>query len=407
MTAIGPGVHGRASMPFRYQALDSNGAIVRGSLHAYDQMDAVAALAAQGLTPVQVQEERGGRIGARSRMPASELAVGLRIMATLLEAGLPLRRAASTFELLAPPHWAPVVDALRPALRDGRGLSAALEEARVQVPAVVTGIVRAGEAGAAVPAALHAAADLAEATAATRAAIRSALAYPTLLLVAGCLSAAVLVGVVLPRFAAILADIGQRLPATTRLVLDGATVLRRLAVPTLVAVVCGFALFDRWFRREESRLVVHQFLLRIPIVGDLRHATATGRGSTALSALLGTGLSTPAALAYGADAVGDVAVAHRMRAARTAVIGGRSLSSSLEATNAYTPGAIRLIRAGEESGRVPAMLAHAGRLESQRAQDHVKRLVRLLEPALILVFAGFVGLIAAALLQAVYTVRPT
>jgi len=65
-----------------------------------------------------------------------------------------------------------------------------------------------------------------------------------------------------------------------------------------------------------------------------------------------------------------------------------------------------LVRAGDEAGRLPAMLAQAAQLERDRATDGVRRLVRLLEPTLILLFAGVVALVAAALMQAVYSVRP-
>jgi len=82
------------------------------------------------------------------------------------------------------------------------------------------------------------------------------------------------------------------------------------------------------------------------------------------------------------------------------------LSHALEATQAATVTAVRLIRAGEESGRVAAMLEHAARIERDKANRVIRAGVRMLEPILLLVFASAVALIAAALLQAVYSVRP-
>jgi type II secretory pathway component PulF len=67
---------------------------------------------------------------------------------------------------------------------------------------------------------------------------------------------------------------------------------------------------------------------------------------------------------------------------------------------------VRLVRAGEESGRLAAMLAHAARLEREYAVGRTKALVRLLEPSLILIFGGIVAFVAAALLQALYSIRP-
>ena len=74
---------------------------------------------------------------------------------------------------------------------------------------------------------------------------------------------------------------------------------------------------------------------------------------------------------------------------------------------ALSPTVIRLVSVGEETGRLAHMLAFGSRMERARSERLMKTAVRLIEPALILVFAGIVALVAAALLQAVYAVRPS
>jgi general secretion pathway protein F len=93
-------------------------------------------------------------------------------------------------------------------------------------------------------------------------------------------------------------------------------------------------------------------------------------------------------------------------AAREAIAHGDRLSAAVEREGALTPVVVRLIRAGEESGRLAAMLDHASRIEGDRAAQLVRNAVRLLEPALILAFGALVALVAAALMQAVYAARP-
>jgi general secretion pathway protein F len=78
----------------------------------------------------------------------------------------------------------------------------------------------------------------------------------------------------------------------------------------------------------------------------------------------------------------------------------------LEDEKAVTRAAARLIRAGEEGGSLPDMLAHAGQLEQDRAERTLKTSVRLIEPLMLLLFAGIVAVVAAALLQAVYGLDP-
>jgi general secretion pathway protein F len=91
---------------------------------------------------------------------------------------------------------------------------------------------------------------------------------------------------------------------------------------------------------------------------------------------------------------------------RERIAHGERLSGAVDRERALTTTAVRLIRAGEETGRLAAMLGHASRIEGERATHLVKNAVRLLEPALILGFGAMVAIVAAALMQAVYAVRP-
>ena len=119
-----------------------------------------------------------------------------------------------------------------------------------------------------------------------------------------------------------------------------------------------------------------------------------------------SGVPISGALAHAARASGDAEITRRVLGARDQVIGGSSLSRALGEARALTLSAIRLVRAGEETGRLAPMLVHAAKIEDDRAQHLVRSVVRLLEPVLIVVFGGIVAVVAAALLQAVYSVRP-
>jgi type II secretory pathway component PulF len=110
---------------------------------------------------------------------------------------------------------------------------------------------------------------------------------------------------------------------------------------------------------------------------------------------------------HAALASGDAELEARLLDARARVIGGQPLSLALETSRAATVTTIRLARAGEESGRLGSMLAHAARIEQKRVDTIVRTAVRMLEPILLLTFASIVALVAAALLQAIYSVRPT
>jgi general secretion pathway protein F len=215
-----------------------------------------------------------------------------------------------------------------------------------------------------------------------------------------------LVGVVLPRFAGILAELGQDLPPATRALMVTATAVRAAFVPSLVAAAVLAAVWRAWTTSERGRERWHQWLLAIPLVGSVRRAAATARTSWALAALLETGVPLGEALRSAARTAGDAAIERRILRARDQVTAGASLGHAIEDADAMTPTAVRLVRAGEETGRLAALLTHAARIEQERSERIVRSAVRALEPSLILTFACLVALVAAALLQAVYSVRP-
>jgi type II secretory pathway component PulF len=105
-------------------------------------------------------------------------------------------------------------------------------------------------------------------------------------------------------------------------------------------------------------------------------------------------------------AAGDEAVAARIARARERVAEGAGLSAALTAAEALTPAALQLAAIGDAAGRLPDLLERAAHLEDALADRRVRTLVALLEPALILAFAAVVAFVAAALLQAMYSLRP-
>lgn len=390
---------------FVYRALDRSGKEIRGKVAASTGDEARDVLLGRGLLPIEVYA--GGSVSRqRKSMPTADLAVGLRILADLFDAGLPVSRALTAFDKMAPKSWQSVTPSLRSAVRDGKSLATALSEAPVKIPDLVIGMAKAGEAGDGIANALQRAAMHTEAAAATQAALRSALAYPIVVGLAGFTSLIVMVGVVLPRFALILADIGQSLPRSTTAVLGVVAIAKHALLPCLVIAATGSIVFAERMRSKDGRRRIHAALLGIPILGSVRWSAATARITASLAALLASGVPVHSALATAARAGDDKEIESRIDSARKRIRDGSSISAAMSEAQAITPVAVRLIRAGEESGRLVSMLDRVADMERTRVSRIVGVAVRTLEPTLILIFALLVGIVAIALLQAVYAVRP-
>ena len=390
---------------FRYRAARSDGRLERGRLGAENREAALAFLATQGLHPIELSCDTS-LPRRRAVIPMAELGLGLRLLANLAEAGLPMGRALHVLETLSPPSFAAVLPEMRQSLREGQSLAQAFALARLATPPEVLGIIRAGERGSGLAAAIRAAAELCDETAATRAAIQSALAYPVLLASAGLASVGLLVGIVLPRFATILSDLGESLPATTRFVLAAATFAQSAALPLGLVALVVLILWRVWTANDEGKRQWHSLLLAMPLVGHTRAAAGTSRLCAAFAALLSSGVPVVPALGTASEATGDAALKARTLSARTRVEHGERLSAALAIEGAVTDTAQRLLAAGEETGNLAHMVAHAAKLERDHATRRVREAVRLIEPTLIIAFGGLIAVVAAALLQALYTVRP-
>lgn len=411
------------STSFRYRALRADGSVQRGTMVAAHR-DAVAEmLAARGVLAVEVRPAgalaRGLSVGGDGMsglghglglggrgLPEQDLAIGLHSLATLLEAGLPVSRTLDAFEGLAPTGWRAVLPHVRQAVREGHGIADAFAAAPRAFPPLVLGLLRAGEAGSGLAAAVRRAAEFTEQQAEMRAAVRGALVYPAIVAATGVGAVALMVGVVLPRFATLLGDLGQALPPTTRLVLAVGDLARTSVTPGLLSMVAAWAMWRLWLSRPSSSARWHGILLALPLVGSVRLGAATSRVCGALAALLDAGVPLPTALRQAEPAAADAAIGARLLAARNEVIRGSRIAEAIGAHDALSPTAVRLLQVGEASGRLAPLLAHAARLEADRVQRTVRDVVRLLEPALILLLGGVIALVAAALLQAVYGVRP-
>lgn len=387
---------------FRYEAARSDGGLVRGVLDAASEPAAAAVLSARGLYPVLVEPSLGH---ARPfwRTPTRHFATVFGSLAAFVDAGVPLEKALQATKRVASGQLLDVVGRVAQRVREGSSLGAALAAQGV-FSGVTIGLVRAGERGVGLGAALAQAATQLEREAETEARVRTALTYPALLAVIGTGAIALIVLFVIPRFAVILGDLGQALPAATLLLLTISNGVRSYG---LVLGAAGAALAVIAARTiGKHRPAWHGWLLRLPVVGALRFALASARASRTLGALLGSGTPALAALEITREAAGDAAVASRIGAARSRVAEGQGLTAALEATGSLTASALQLAAIGEGSGRLPLLLAKAAELDDHEAERRLKTLVSLLEPGLILIFAGVVAFVAAALLQAVYALRP-
>ena len=391
---------------FRYRAADTSGRVVTGTLGGASDDAVRAELLTRSLVPLDVHEHRLGFEWPRGRVSRQDLAAVFRNVASLTNAGMPIERALAASEPLVGKVLAGVLADVRRRIREGSGVAEALGAHDRMFPESLLGTVGAGERGSSLPEALDRAALQLDQESQLRAEIRSALAYPALILFVGLLSILVMSLVVIPRFAELLADLGAELPSSTRALLFAGTALQRYGLPISITGVGGLVALRSLGRRDGFRRFSDRAALRLPVAGSIIHGFASARVCRALGAMLGAGMPLIPALAASRDAAGNLEVGQRIADASREVSEGSPLAHALSNQGAFVPLALQMVAIGETTGELAGMVTRAGDLAADRAERRLRAATSLLEPLLVMALGLGVALVAAALLQAVYAVRP-
>lgn len=394
---------------FAYKAVRHDGETVEGEMEAADEAAAIRHLQGEGLIPIQARPAGGfrsqlTRVRTRGLTP-KEIGILTRELATLLEAGLTLDRSLQILiELTEEERVVRVMANLQERVRGGATFSSALEEQGSQFPRLYVNMVRAGEASGALDAVLDRLADYLERTAQLKETITSALVYPAILLVVAGLSVIMLLVFVVPQFTVLFEDMGAALPLPTRIVIAVGDLFRYYWWAILASTAFLALAAERWLQRPEVRTRVDHKLLDLPLFGDLIWKLETARFCHTLSTLLKNGLPLLNALNLSKEVVANRKLSGLLAEAAEDLKRGRGLAEPVARLEILPQMALQMIRVGEESGGLDAMLAKVAEIYDKETQSSVKRMLTLLEPLLIIglgiVVAGIIISIIVPILGA-------
>ncbi len=395
---------------FLFRALTAEGESVSGRIEAVDERGALERLKGRGLIPVRAWPAGRGRWARIATFPhrdRSRLVTSLtRELAVLLGAGERLERAlAAIAEGLSDRVASAMLATVRQQVRSGVALSRALAAFPDLFDAAYVAVVAAGEAAGRLPEALGHLAELRERRERFRRQVSAALLYPAVLAIAGLLAIAFILGVVIPELVPLVGERRADLPAAARFVFAASDLLRG-RFEMVAGGVLLLALLPLGLRRlPRAAELGDRLALILPGFRTLSRERTSAEFTRGLALLLEGGLDLPNAVRL---TRGMVTNRHAARAVAEVARGlreGRRLADCLTEADILAPLALRLLRTGEESGRLQATAAFlAGNLE-ERVSERLKRLVQLVEPILIVLLGALVAGILGAVLSALLSVN--
>ena len=404
---------------FGYVALNAQKAKVSGAIEAADRRGALAALKAQGLTPLSISEqaapkEAKGKQGGESfwklssgpakRMKPAEVLLFTSELADLIEAGMTLGAALNSLANQGDPNSGIcVVSAdLRDRIMRGEAFSDAVGAHPKTFPGIYGNMVRAGEASGAMVEVLHRLTEHYERNQSMKSKIVSAMTYPAIVLGMGVVAVIFAMVKIVPQFTDLFASMGRELPLPTRMLMAMSDGLIKYGVVYAVAAVVLIVLFRKWCTGS-GRMKWDGFKLRMPLVKGLIASGAFASLAYTMQTLLANGVNVLQALRISEETCGNAVIGAELRKARERVTDGTTISGPLAQSGVFPRMMTDMRALGEQTGNLPNALGHIGERYEAELNRNIKVFTTALEPLLIILVAVVVGFVAIAILSAVFS----
>lgn len=389
---------------FSYRATTIEGTIAEGFIEAVDESSAIERLKNTGYIPLKVAAPREGlkkRISLRSSK--GDLLTFTTELSALLNAGLPLDRSLNILsDISESGEMKDVVQSILRSIREGSSFSDALQKQPKVFPRLYINMIRAGEAGGVLNVVLDKLNEFLESSKALKDHIVSVMIYPAILMITSGISIIVLLTFVLPKFTVIFAELGGALPLPTQILIAFSNTLKSYWWIVLAAAIAGFVIFKSYTRSDAGRYKWDAFKLKL--MGDVVRKLETARFCRTLGTLLKSGVPLLQALNNAKDIINNQVIASAIDSVSAGAKEGKGIAVPLSDTKVFPPLALSMIKVGEETGQLDAMLLKVANAYEKSLNIAIKRFVGLLEPIMILTMGLIIAAIIISILMAIFSV---
>ncbi len=331
-----------------------------------------------------------GKVRGASKIVQKDIAPFSRQMAAMLSAGMPIVAALETLEeQAANPNFKIVIGALKRNIEGGASFSESLQQIPDVFDVLYVNMVRAGEQSGQFAETMRRIGDLLEASAKLRRKVKSAMTYPVVVLSLSLIIATGMIIFIVPVFAGMFSDFGGKLPAPTQFLVDLSAAGKKYAIVIIPGIMLAVWGFKKWKKTTAGAWAVDGAILKAPVFGVLIQKVAVARFSRTLSQLVQSGVPILNALEIVAKAAGNLVIEAAIMDARKAVEHGDTLSSGLDGKECIPKLVVRMLAAGEKTGKVDEMLASVADTFDDEVEAMLASLTSLLEP-LLMVFLGVI-----------------
>ncbi|PCI57538.1 MAG: MSHA biogenesis protein MshG [Gammaproteobacteria bacterium] len=391
---------------FKYTGRNVNGSQVKGSMDAGNTSAVAEQLLRKGITPISISESTKkqsesfaskdvSEIFGFSRVSLDELIIFSRQMYALMRSGVPILRAINGMEEASnsTPLKKALVD-IANQLQGGYTLSSALNQHPDIFDSLFVSLIHVGENTGQLEESFLKLTTYLEREQATRKRIKTALRYPSMVLIALAAALVILNIFVIPTFANMFAKLGADLPLATKFLINSSNLFLNYWPYMLVACIVAYYTLRKSLKTEKGRYQWDKRKIKLPIIGSILERSILARFSHSFGIILKSGIPMTTGLSLVADAVDNSFMEEKIIAMRQAIESGESLLRAAIASTLFTPLVLQMIAVGEETGRVDELLKEVGDYYEREVDYDLSTLTARIEPLLLVGVAAMVLVLA-------------
>lgn len=393
---------------FKYKLLTNSNSIIEGEKDAASKLDLISELRKSGYIVLNIRQvEKNKRFDfLLNRLNKKAVLPFTQELATLLEGGIPIDKSLSILSSgQVNNSLKDVVEDLLNSLKSGKSFAEALSNHIKLFSSVYVNMVRAGEEGGVLAQVLKRLGMFQERLQKVRGEIISAMIYPILLSSTGAVSVGALIVYVIPKFSQIFEGMGISLPLSTTLLMGASHYLIRYGWIFIVVGFSALFLYKRAMKDKATSVKFDQKKLKLPMLGDLLWKIQISKFARTLGTLLENGVPLLKSLDIVKDVLSNQYLIDILNSVKVNVKEGAGLTVSLAKRGFLPEIAVHLLKVGEETGNLDKMLLKVADNFDTDVEQRLKRMVTMVEPALILLMGAVIGLIVISMLTAILSVN--
>ena len=389
-TAARTTVSGSKEVLYEWEGKDRNGKIVRGEVRAGGEAQVQASLRRQGVITTKIKKRR---MRSGKKIKPKDIALFTRQMATMMKAGVPLLQA---FDIVgrgnANPSVSKLLNDVRSDVETGTSLNAAFRKHPMYFDNLYCNLIEAGEAAGILETLMDRLATYMEKTENIKSKIKSALMYPSAVIVVAFIVVTVIMIFVIPAFKEVFTSFGADLPAPTLFVMGISEIFVQWwwLIFGLIGGG-GYFFLQSWKRSERMQQTMDRLLLKMPVFGSLINKSCIARWTRTLSTMFSAGVPLVEALDSVGGASGNYIYLSATEKIQQEVATGTSLTMAMTNANVFPNMVLQMTAIGEESGSIDHMLGKAADFYEQEVDDMVAGLSSLMEPIIIVFLGTIIG----------------